>query len=212
MPAFAITAHKAQGKTMRACVVNFTGCKGTESPYVMVSRATSLDALVILTPFPKAKICSRQSEDVRVECRRLEYLALQTVIAIGTPEEVARATREIRASYNAPSSGAPSSALSTVSAVATGDSDVYGRLDRLQRANAVLTAPVRRSRIPIGTGVTAPSSSSSTTAMAGSSHGGLVFLPPNSQPTRPRTRTRKRKLDDTSLPDPPNPTRKRGRQ
>jgi hypothetical protein len=32
VPAFAITAHKAQGKTLTACVVNFTGCRGTESP------------------------------------------------------------------------------------------------------------------------------------------------------------------------------------
>jgi ATP-dependent exoDNAse (exonuclease V) alpha subunit len=31
LPAFAMTAHKAQGKTLTACVVNFTGCHGTES-------------------------------------------------------------------------------------------------------------------------------------------------------------------------------------
>ncbi|KAJ7165485.1 hypothetical protein C8R43DRAFT_816682, partial [Mycena crocata] len=73
-----MTAHKAQGKTLQSCVVSFTGCRGTESPYVMVSRATSLEGLVILTPFSKDKICCRQSEDVRTEFRRLRYLALST--------------------------------------------------------------------------------------------------------------------------------------
>ncbi|KAJ7110814.1 hypothetical protein C8R43DRAFT_826035, partial [Mycena crocata] len=73
-----MTAHKAQGKTLPACVVSFTGCRGTESPYVMVSRATSLQGLVILTPFKKDKITCRQSQDVRTEFRRLRYLALTT--------------------------------------------------------------------------------------------------------------------------------------
>ncbi|KAJ7136458.1 hypothetical protein C8R43DRAFT_859936, partial [Mycena crocata] len=73
-----ITAHKAQGKSLDACVISFSGCKGTESPYVMVSRATSLQGLVILTPFKKDKICCRQSQDARTEFRRLRYLALST--------------------------------------------------------------------------------------------------------------------------------------
>ncbi|KAJ7086284.1 hypothetical protein C8R43DRAFT_832243, partial [Mycena crocata] len=73
-----ITAHKAQGKTLKACVVNFTACFGTESPYVMVSRVTSLEGLVILTPFAKSVIQCHQSADVRNEFRRLRYLALKT--------------------------------------------------------------------------------------------------------------------------------------
>ncbi|KAJ7168754.1 hypothetical protein C8R46DRAFT_853884, partial [Mycena filopes] len=73
-----ITAHKAQGKTLQACVVNFSSCKGSKSPYVMVSRVTSLEGLVILTPFSKDKICCRQNEDVCLEFRRLGYLALKT--------------------------------------------------------------------------------------------------------------------------------------
>ncbi|KAJ7733455.1 hypothetical protein B0H16DRAFT_1220667, partial [Mycena metata] len=73
-----MTAHKAQGKTLPACVVNFTGCKGSESPYVMLSRATSLDGVVILTPFAHERIACRQNEDLRQEFRRLAYLALQT--------------------------------------------------------------------------------------------------------------------------------------
>jgi hypothetical protein len=53
LPGFAITAHKAQGKTLPACIVSFTGCRGSESPYVMISRVTSLE--VILTPFAKER-------------------------------------------------------------------------------------------------------------------------------------------------------------
>ncbi|KAJ7156453.1 hypothetical protein C8R43DRAFT_834240, partial [Mycena crocata] len=73
-----ITAHKAQGKTLTHCVVNFQACFGTESPYVMVSRVTSLDGLVILTPFSKSVICCHQSADVRNEFRRLHYHSLKT--------------------------------------------------------------------------------------------------------------------------------------
>jgi hypothetical protein len=100
LPAFSITAHKAQGKTLPACIVNFTGCKGSEAPYVMVSRATSLEGLVILTPFSKDKICCRQNEDLRLEFRRLRYHALKTIVAQGTAQEAARASRDILASYN----------------------------------------------------------------------------------------------------------------
>ncbi|KAH9848182.1 hypothetical protein C2E23DRAFT_711685, partial [Lenzites betulinus] len=73
-----ITAHKAQGQTFDEIIVDLAGCMGTESPYVMLSRATSLSGVTILRPFDKSKICCRQSEDIRKENVRLEILALQT--------------------------------------------------------------------------------------------------------------------------------------
>ncbi|KAI9059961.1 hypothetical protein FKP32DRAFT_1538041, partial [Trametes sanguinea] len=73
-----ITAHKAQGQTFDHIAVDLSGCKGTEAPYVMLSRATSLDGIIILRPFPYAKISCRQSEDVRNELTRLDILALKT--------------------------------------------------------------------------------------------------------------------------------------
>ncbi|KAJ7070381.1 hypothetical protein B0H15DRAFT_765219, partial [Mycena belliarum] len=73
-----ITAHKSQGKTLKHAVVNLRECSGTEAPYVMLSRVTSLDGLLILKSFPKSKITCRQSEEVRCEARRHQYLALQT--------------------------------------------------------------------------------------------------------------------------------------
>ncbi|KAI1792866.1 P-loop containing nucleoside triphosphate hydrolase protein, partial [Ganoderma leucocontextum] len=70
-PAFALTAHKSQGQTFDKIVVDLESCTGTESPYVMLSRATSLDVIIILRSFSKKKIRSRPSEDVRKEFRRL---------------------------------------------------------------------------------------------------------------------------------------------
>ncbi|KAJ7751381.1 hypothetical protein B0H16DRAFT_1318188 [Mycena metata] len=113
MPAFSITAHKAQGKTLDACVVNFTGCRGSESPYVMVSRATSLEGLVILTPFPKDKICCRQNEDLRLEFRRLRFHALRTIEKYGTRQEAARASGEIQAEFNGGPTGGEPEAVDT---------------------------------------------------------------------------------------------------
>ena len=40
IPAFAMTVHKAQGQTFHKIVIDLESCKGTESPYVMVSRVT----------------------------------------------------------------------------------------------------------------------------------------------------------------------------
>ncbi|KAI0731007.1 hypothetical protein C8Q76DRAFT_717157 [Earliella scabrosa] len=37
-------------------VVDLESCAGTESPYVMLSRATSLEGVIILRPFAKSKI------------------------------------------------------------------------------------------------------------------------------------------------------------
>ncbi|KAI9064824.1 hypothetical protein FKP32DRAFT_1532866, partial [Trametes sanguinea] len=73
-----ITAHKSQGQTFDRVIVDLAGCTGTEAPYVMLSRATSLNGVLILRPFSFNKISCRMSEDVRNEMRRLETLRLKT--------------------------------------------------------------------------------------------------------------------------------------
>ncbi|OSD06274.1 hypothetical protein PYCCODRAFT_1348340, partial [Trametes coccinea BRFM310] len=73
-----ITAHKAQGQTFKRVIVDLAGCRGTESPYAMLSRATSLDGVLILCPFDKKKITCGQSEDVQKEFTRLQILAHET--------------------------------------------------------------------------------------------------------------------------------------
>ncbi len=91
MPAFAMTAHKAQGQTMDKVIVDLEGCHGTESPYVMLSRVKSLDGLRILWPFSIRKIQCRQSEDARRELQRLNFLQLLTITELGDALESAHA-------------------------------------------------------------------------------------------------------------------------
>jgi hypothetical protein len=95
VPAFAMTAHKAQGKTMEAIVVDLESTHGTEAPYVMISRATSLDGVFILRPFRKKIIQCRPNQDVRDEFKRLDILAHQTKMNYGTPEEASEAQRHL---------------------------------------------------------------------------------------------------------------------
>ncbi|KAH7909205.1 hypothetical protein BJ138DRAFT_993553, partial [Hygrophoropsis aurantiaca] len=66
-----MTAHKSQGQTMARAIVDIESCGNTESPYVMCSRVTSLDGLLILRPFNIKKITNRQSEDARRDDKRL---------------------------------------------------------------------------------------------------------------------------------------------
>ncbi|KAH9852991.1 hypothetical protein C2E23DRAFT_702513, partial [Lenzites betulinus] len=73
-----LTAHKSQGQTFSKVVVDLESCRGTEAPYVMLSRATSLDGVIILRPFSMSKITCRASEDLRRENLRLRELSLRT--------------------------------------------------------------------------------------------------------------------------------------
>ncbi|KAJ7207621.1 hypothetical protein GGX14DRAFT_306349, partial [Mycena pura] len=73
-----MTAHKSQGKTMDSVIVDLQSTSGTEAPYVMLSRATSLAAVHILRPFSQKVIQRRPSQDVREEFRRLDMLCHQT--------------------------------------------------------------------------------------------------------------------------------------
>ncbi|KAH7931037.1 hypothetical protein BV22DRAFT_978309, partial [Leucogyrophana mollusca] len=66
-----MTTHKAQGQTLSKAIVDLESCSGTEAPYVMVSRVTALDGLLILRKFKMSKITSRQSEDARRDEKRL---------------------------------------------------------------------------------------------------------------------------------------------
>jgi ATP-dependent exoDNAse (exonuclease V) alpha subunit len=81
VPAFAMTAHKAKGQTTEA-VVDLESTRGTESPYVMLSRAKSLDGVFILGPFRLATIQRHPSQDVRNEFKRLGMLSHQTVMGL----------------------------------------------------------------------------------------------------------------------------------
>jgi len=94
-PGFAMTVHKAQGQTMRRVIVDLAGCAGTEPPYVMVSRATSLDGLLVLRDFDARQITKRQSEDLRKELNRIMLQKWLTTAKYGDSKEVREAERMI---------------------------------------------------------------------------------------------------------------------
>jgi ATP-dependent exoDNAse (exonuclease V) alpha subunit len=95
VPAFAMTAHKAQGQSLSNVIIDLQSCNGTEAPYVMVSRATSLEAILILRPFDWSKICCRQSQDTRQEIERINILQLKTKMRHGTLTESAEAQQDL---------------------------------------------------------------------------------------------------------------------
>lgn len=87
LPALTLTVHKAQGQTMEKAIVDLEGCRGLESPYVMLSRVKSLEGLAILRPFSKTRIVCRPSEDARREQRRLHLCNLVTIKKYGNTDE-----------------------------------------------------------------------------------------------------------------------------
>lgn len=96
IPAFAMTTHKAQGQTLSNVIIDIESCRGTEAPYVMVSRVKTLAGLLILRPFTESKITCRQSEDTRREMKRLQFLRLKTVMNTGTSEENVAALEQLK--------------------------------------------------------------------------------------------------------------------
>jgi hypothetical protein len=72
-----------------------TTCRGTETPYVMVSRVRRLQDLLILRPFPIGKIKCRMSEDTRREQTRHRYYHFITTSKHGSPPEQQDALKEI---------------------------------------------------------------------------------------------------------------------
>ncbi|RXW18892.1 hypothetical protein EST38_g6956 [Candolleomyces aberdarensis] len=84
VPAFAMTAHRAQGQTMDRVIIDLESCSGSGAPYVMASRATSLNALHVLRDFGKGRITCPQSEDLRLETKRFKLMDLHSRIRHGS--------------------------------------------------------------------------------------------------------------------------------
>ena len=94
-PAFAMTAHRAQGQTLENVIIDLQSCKGTEAPYVMASCARSLDGLLILRPFDRRKICCRESEDTCKEKQQSKILNLVTLLKFGNESEKQQAIQDL---------------------------------------------------------------------------------------------------------------------
>jgi len=131
LPAFAMTTHKAQGRTLPNAIIDIQSCRGTEAPYVMASRVTSLDGLLILRPFNINKIRSRPSEDSRKEERRLECLRLQTILIHGTAEEKVNTEKTLRREFN-DTTTMPSTNMATIEENAEAPERTVQHLDILQ--------------------------------------------------------------------------------
>jgi hypothetical protein len=80
LPAFAITDYKAQGKTLPYVIIDLQSCHNIQSAYVMISRATSLDGLLILRPFQPKKVQCHVSQEFRRDSLRLHILSLKTIL------------------------------------------------------------------------------------------------------------------------------------
>ncbi len=78
-PAFAMTDYKAQGKTMPLVVVDLESCRSRQSAYVMLSRATSMESLLVLRPFKRSRLTTDFSEDLKKETMRLKSLSNITI-------------------------------------------------------------------------------------------------------------------------------------
>ena len=94
-PGFAMTAHKAQGLTLPRVIVDFVSCRGMESPYVMASRCTSLDGILIIRLFPTPKTSCHRSQEARDEFTRLDLAHWQTITTHGTTQERASAREHL---------------------------------------------------------------------------------------------------------------------
>lgn len=198
IPAFAMTAHKAQGQTMERAIVDLQSCFGTESAYVMASRVKSLNGLAILRPFDKRKIQSRQSEDSRKEAKRLEYLNLHTIMRVGSGEESASAQQTLRNRYQdqlCMDNNPKNSPTSTT--------DSAKQLQKLQTSNEVII-----SRPSAATIVHASSITSTVIDEISSSMQSLNFtnkqidpkktIAPHAPETKTETRPLKRRIRDQS--------------
>ncbi|KAF5328905.1 hypothetical protein D9611_014252 [Ephemerocybe angulata] len=73
VPAYSYTHYKSQGRTLEKAVVDLTSAKG-QGIYVMLSRVTSLQGLLILRWFPQSKILEKMSGELRDELQRLKRI------------------------------------------------------------------------------------------------------------------------------------------
>ena len=64
--------YKVQGQMVSKAVVNLAGCSGIEQPYVMVSRSTWMEGLIVLRNFSFGQITKRCSRDLRNAVRGFE--------------------------------------------------------------------------------------------------------------------------------------------
>jgi len=78
LPAYAYTANKIRGQSLKHALVDLKSARGTQALHVMISRAVALDKLAITRWFPSTNVNRQLSQAYRNEFDRLEKLDRQT--------------------------------------------------------------------------------------------------------------------------------------
>jgi hypothetical protein len=78
IPAYAMTRHKCQSKTLELGVIDIVPppyCKpDLAQTYVPISRFTSLEVMAILRPFPRSILNQKPHPDMKAELQRLQSI------------------------------------------------------------------------------------------------------------------------------------------
>ena len=78
IPAYAMTTHKCQGKTLESGVIGIVPPPYSKpdlaQTYVPISRFTSLEAVAILRPFPRSILNQKPHPDLKAELQRLQSI------------------------------------------------------------------------------------------------------------------------------------------
>lgn len=78
VPAYSMTTHKCQGKTLTCGVIDIVpppyAKPDLAQTYVPISRFTSLETMAILRPFPRSVLNQKPHPDMIAELKRLELL------------------------------------------------------------------------------------------------------------------------------------------
>ena len=78
IPAYALTTHKCQGKTLESGVIDIVpppyAKPDLAQTYVPISRFTSLEAMAILRPFPRSILNQKPHPDMKAELQRLQSI------------------------------------------------------------------------------------------------------------------------------------------
>jgi hypothetical protein len=78
VPAYAFTANKIQGQSLKLALVDLKSAKGTQALYVMILRAVSLDNLAVMRWFSSGNVDRRPSPKYINEFEHLRLLDERT--------------------------------------------------------------------------------------------------------------------------------------
>ena len=78
IPAYALTTHKCQGKTLESGVIDIVpppyAKPDLAQTYVPISRFTSLETMAILRPFPRSILNQKPHPEMKAELQRLQSI------------------------------------------------------------------------------------------------------------------------------------------